>query len=135
MASSTTRGLSAADINLIRSTLSSGRKPKVVFTSSAGQIAGQSGQVVDLLDPASDEWVVVRFGRDELPFAPADLAIPPRAPAKRAGKKTAPARRRDDEPTGPARRAADPKPAGTVRRHADDEEPARPASATDPPAA
>src|SRR5690348_9078729 len=122
MASSTTRGLSAADIDLIRTTLSSGRKPKVVFTSSAGQIAGQSGQVVDLLDPGSDEWVVVRFGRDELPFAPADLSIPPRAPAKKAAKKTAPAKRAaTDEPAGPAGTPAGPaggpgdgKPTGTV---------------------
>jgi hypothetical protein len=63
----------------------------VVFTESAGQIAGQAGQVVELTDPElSDEWVVVRFGRDELPFSPADLAIPSRtSPAKTA--KAAPA--------------------------------------------
>jgi hypothetical protein len=90
VAATTNRGLSAADLTSIRTTLETGRKPKVVFTDAAGQIAGQFGQVVDLLDPKTDEWVVVRFGRDELPFSPADLAIPPRGPAKRAAKPEAP---------------------------------------------
>ena len=81
-----TRGLSAADLDSIRATLVAGRKPKVVFTEAAGQIAGQIGQVVELLDPSGDEWVVVRFGRDELPFSPTDLAIPPKSPVKRVPK-------------------------------------------------
>jgi hypothetical protein len=60
-----------------------------VFSESAGQIAGQIGQVVSLTDPAeSDEWVVVRFGRDELPFSPADLLVAPRG-ATAARKKPA----------------------------------------------
>ena len=72
-------GLSPADLDSIRESLAAGRKPKVMFTQAAGQIAGQVGQVVALADPQqSEEWVVVRFGRDELPFSPADLAIPPR---------------------------------------------------------
>jgi hypothetical protein len=81
-ATAAARGLSRTDLDGIRSTLAGGRKPKVVFTEAAGQIAGQTGQVVELMDPPVDEWVVVRFGRDELPFSPVDLAIPPRAPAK-----------------------------------------------------
>jgi hypothetical protein len=72
-------GLSTADLERIRDTLATGRRPKVVFTESAGQIAGQTGQVVQLTDPElSDEWLVVRFGHDELPFSPADLALPAR---------------------------------------------------------
>jgi outer membrane biosynthesis protein TonB len=56
-----------------------------MFTESAGQIAGQVGQVVALTDPAeSDEWVVVRFGRDELPFSPGDLQVAPKGPVKKA---------------------------------------------------
>lgn len=79
MATTTTGGLSAQDLESIREGLAAGRRPKVMFTQSAGQIAGQFGQVVELTDPTvSEEWVVVRFGRDELPFSPADLAIPPR---------------------------------------------------------
>ena len=86
MAARATGGLSTADLDRIRTSLAAGRKPKVVFTKNAGQIAGQTGQIISLADPADgDEWVVTRFGRDELPFAPADLALAPRAaPAKRA---------------------------------------------------
>ena len=58
----------------------------MVFTASAGQVAGQVGQVVELTDPAvSDELVVVRFGRDELPFSPADVAVAPGVRGGRSG--------------------------------------------------
>jgi hypothetical protein len=78
------RGLSTEDLTKIRDTLAAGRKPRVMFTEAAGQIAGQVGQVVQLTDPAvSDEWVVVRFGNDELPFSPTDLVVPPRGSASR----------------------------------------------------
>jgi hypothetical protein len=78
------RGLSPADLDGIRETLAAGRRPRVMFTETAGQIAGQVGQVVQLGDPAgSEEFVVVRFGRDELPFSPADLAMPARGAARR----------------------------------------------------
>lgn len=84
---SVARGLSPEELEHIRAGLAAGRRPKVVFTSAAGQIAGQLGQVVALTDPAdSEEWVVVRFGRDELPFSPTDLAIAPKgAESRRSG--------------------------------------------------
>jgi hypothetical protein len=79
------RGLSTEELQAIREALNAGRRPKVMFTEAAGQIAGQVGQVVALTDPAeSDEWVVVRFGRDELPFSPADLEPAPKGPVKKA---------------------------------------------------
>ncbi|KIR62317.1 hypothetical protein ABUL04_14140 [Micromonospora harpali] len=79
------QGLSTDEVQSIREALAAGRKPRVVFTSSAGQIAGQVGQVVELTDPAvSDEFVVVRFGRDELPFSPADVAVAPRGAGRKA---------------------------------------------------
>jgi hypothetical protein len=83
------RGLSTADLTTIRESLAAGRRPKVVFTASAGQVVGKLGQVIELTDPnASEEWIVVRFGRDELPFAPSDLAIAAKAPpAKRTDSK------------------------------------------------
>ncbi|WP_433393887.1 hypothetical protein [Micromonospora sp. KLBMP9576] len=91
------QGLSTDEVQSIREALAAGRKPKVVFTASAGQIAGQVGQVVELTDPAvSDEFVVVRFGRDELPFSPADVAVAPRG----AGRKTAEAQ--PEPPAQPA---------------------------------
>jgi hypothetical protein len=78
------RGLTPADLIAIREGLAAGKRPKVVFTSSAGQMAGNAGHVVEVTDPdVSDEWIVVQFGRDQLPFSPADLAIPVRAAAAR----------------------------------------------------
>ncbi|TCC00278.1 hypothetical protein E0H26_00815 [Micromonospora zingiberis] len=78
------QGLSEDEVRGIREALAAGRKPKVVFTAAAGQIAGQLGQVVELTDPSvSDEFVVVRFGRDELPFSPADVAVAPRGAGRR----------------------------------------------------
>jgi hypothetical protein len=83
------RGLGTSEVAAIRDGLAAGRRPRVVFTASAGQIAGQVGQVVSLTDPAeSDEWVVVRFGKDELPFSPADLQV---APKGAVARKTVPA--------------------------------------------
>src|SRR3954466_8649369 len=79
-------GLSAAELEGLRNAVTNGRKPKVTFTSAAGQIAGSQGQIIRFEDPgASDEWVVVRFGKDELPFAPSDLELPkPQSKAKAA---------------------------------------------------
>ncbi|SCL31829.1 hypothetical protein GA0070624_4340 [Micromonospora rhizosphaerae] len=93
------QGLSTDEVRSIREALAAGRKPKVVFTAAAGQIAGQVGQVVELTDPeVSDEFLVVRFGRDELPFSPADVAIAPRG----AGRKAAEPKPAVEEPAAPA---------------------------------
>ncbi|MFI6783097.1 hypothetical protein [Micromonospora sp. NPDC050276] len=81
------QGLSTNEVQSIREALAAGRKPRVVFTASAGQIAGQVGQVIELTDPeVSDEFVVVRFGRDELPFSPADLAVAPKGVGRRVAE-------------------------------------------------
>lgn len=78
------QGLSTDEVQGIREALAAGRKPRVVFTAAAGQMAGQLGQVVELTDPElSEEFVVVRFGRDELPFSPADVAIAPKGAGRR----------------------------------------------------
>ncbi|MFE9206711.1 MULTISPECIES: hypothetical protein [unclassified Micromonospora] len=93
------QGLSTDEVQGIREALAAGRKPKVVFTAAAGQMAGQVGQVVELTDPeVSEEFVVVRFGRDELPFSPADVAIAPRG----AGRKPAEPKPEVEEPPAPA---------------------------------
>jgi hypothetical protein len=110
-ASTSTRGLSPADLDGIRDQLAAGRRPRVMFTESAGQIAGQIGQVVELTDPAtSDEYVVVRFGRDELPFSPADVTVPPRGTvaAKGAPRKAAQASVAEPEHEEPELRLTEP---------------------------
>src|SRR2546423_9192925 len=89
-------GLSTADVEQLRTAVTAGRKPKVRFRPTAGQMAGEVGQVIRLDDPATDEWVVVRFGRDELPFAPTDLEID-RTPRKKAVK--AAVRKAPDKPS------------------------------------
>ncbi|MEU4238391.1 hypothetical protein [Actinoplanes sp. NPDC026619] len=103
------RGLSTEELTTIRDGVSAGRKPRVQFTESAGQIAGQIGQVVSLGDPAeSDEFVMVRFGRDELPFSPADLQVAPKgATARKAAPPPAPAQA---APPGPEFLLDKPKP-------------------------
>ncbi|MFF5296236.1 hypothetical protein [Paractinoplanes globisporus] len=94
------RGLSTEELGTIRDGLAAGRKPRVQFTESAGQVAGQIGQVVGLDDPAaSDEWVVVRFGKDELPFSPVDLRVAPRGAAAKKAPAPAPP---PPEPAPPA---------------------------------
>lgn len=110
--------LSAGELDGFKGALAQGRKPKVVFTDAAGQVAGQVGQVVGLTDPAvSDEFVLVRFGRDELPFAPADLAVAPKGaatrpkPAPEPVPAAAPAPEFVIDKPVPAPRAASPAPA------------------------
>ncbi|HZM84163.1 MAG TPA: hypothetical protein VFC19_51240 [Candidatus Limnocylindrales bacterium] len=92
MKHATATGLSAKDLTLIRETLAAGKRPRIVFTENAGQIAGQFGHVVQLEDPkANDDWILVKFGADVLPFPPSDLAIAPRgAAAKKAAEPPAP---------------------------------------------
>ncbi len=104
MVAAAAQGLSESDLDQIREALRSGKKPRVVFTESAGQVAGQIGHVIELTDAAaSDEWIVVRFGNDELPFSPTDLSV--RGRSSPNGSKAAPSR-----PT--QRRATPPEPPG-----------------------
>jgi hypothetical protein len=118
------QGLSTEDIQSIRDGLAAGRRPKVVFTEAAGQIVGQLGQVVELTDPAAgDDYLVVRFGRDELPFSPADLAIAPKTPPRKAVK-PAPELKLTEPPTPIVPEEKEPMPTSTV-----DAGPASPADA------
>jgi hypothetical protein len=121
-------GLSTEELETIRGQLGAGRKPKVQFTEAAGQIAGQVGQVVELADPAaSDEWVVVRFGRDELPFSPGDLRVAPRgATARKVAAPPAPPEPPRPEPEFVIDKPI-PAPAPAPRKEKDVEELAPPA--------
>jgi hypothetical protein len=108
-------GLSPGDLAGIRDSLAAGRRPRVVFTARAGQMAGNAGHVVELSDPTgSDEWIVVRFGQDELPFSPADLAVSGRRQATVAEPAKAPPVR--PQPARVASVPAPPQPRPTARR-------------------
>jgi hypothetical protein len=133
------RGLTPQELASIQQAVAAGRRPKVMFTEAAGQIAGQIGQVVALTDAAqSDEWVVVRFGRDELPFSPADLQTAPKGPVTKAVPPAEPVRPEPefvvDKPVPAPREApapaqpGDASPSGAPGGGGSGGEPARPAA-------
>jgi hypothetical protein len=113
--------LTDADVASLRSKVTGGEKPRVIVrTASAAVPAGTRGNVVRVGSPADDEFIVVRLGRDEVPFAPTELALSVRP------------RGQDAEPPPPAKAA---KPARGSRadaaaKPAPSAKPARPARAT-----
>jgi hypothetical protein len=65
--------------------VNAGEKPRVIVrTPSAAVATGTRGNVVRLGDPKDNEYVVVRLGRDEVPFAPSELALSTRSKAAAA---------------------------------------------------
>jgi hypothetical protein len=67
--------------------LSTGKRPSLVLLSGgAGLPAGSRGQLVRIDDPPQDaEFLHVKVGNDELPFAPEELGLPGRGrPVKAA---------------------------------------------------
>lgn len=103
MATRVEAGLSTDDVTALREALAAGRRPKVMFTAAAGQIVGQFGQVAAVEEADGQPTVVVRFGRDELPFTPADVVIAPRgaAAAARRAASAAPEAPSVAPPAGP----------------------------------
>lgn len=90
--------LSSADIAHLEAVLAQGKKPKVVFTDAAGQVAGRTGKVVALDPGGVDDFVTVAFGSDELPFAAVELRLP--APGE--GTRRAPRQRTSAAAAAPA---------------------------------
>lgn len=121
--------LTDGDVADLRKRLSGGELPRVVVrTASAAVPAGTRGNVVRIGNPSDGEFIVVRLGRDEVPFAPSELGIgsrggrpakapaPARAPAAKksvAAKRPAPAKRA--AAAAPAKRPAPPAPAPAKR--------------------
>ncbi|MBV9291217.1 MAG: hypothetical protein JO222_02115 [Frankiales bacterium] len=101
--SATHPALTDADVASLRAKLSAGEKPRVIVRAASAAVpSGTRGNVIRLGNPSEGEFIVVRLGRDEVPFAPSELALTTRpknaatasapAPAKRsasAPKKTA----------------------------------------------
>lgn len=109
-------GLSEAELEQIERTLATGRRPKVVFTEAAGQIANQTGQVVSVTPAAGGEPVslLVRFGKDELAFTTADLALPARPSGRGAAPQPRPAPAVNGATVAPAAEAAAEPPAAAA---------------------
>ncbi|HEU5126612.1 MAG TPA: hypothetical protein VFU12_01380 [Glycomyces sp.] len=96
--------LSSADITHLESVLAQGKKPKVMFTESAGQVAGKSGKVVALDEAREGDFLLVAFGSDQLPFSPAELRLPERgesAKARAPRQRAAAAEAAPEPPPGP----------------------------------
>lgn len=112
--------LTDAEVDGLRSRVQAGEKPRVVVRAGSAAVpAGTRGNIVRIGKPSEGEYVVVRLGKDEVPFAPAELAMsgrqgkvtaPPPAPAKKAtaAKKatSAPAKKAAAAPAKPAPAAA-----------------------------
>jgi hypothetical protein len=71
--------LTGEDVAVLREKVAAGETPRVVvLAASASVAAGTRGSVLRLGDASESEYVVVRLGRDEVPFAPSELGIPGR---------------------------------------------------------
>jgi hypothetical protein len=76
--------LSDEDVASLRQRVAAGEKPRVVVrAASAAVAAGTRGNVVRLGDPKDGEYIVVRLGKDEVPFAPSELGMTGKAAAAR----------------------------------------------------
>jgi hypothetical protein len=115
--------LTDADVADLRSRVTAGEKPRVVIrTASAAVPAGTRGNVIRVGKPTADgEFIVVRLGRDDLPFAPTELGLTTRSKAAAAAeparvsepsrKRTAAARSASSRKTTTTATAAAAKPA------------------------
>jgi hypothetical protein len=120
--------LSSADIAHLEAVLAQGKKPKVVFTDAAGQVAGRTGKVVALDPRGVDDFVQVAFGSDELSFSAQELRLP--APGE--GARRAPRQRTTNAPTGPGLLPEEPAP--TPKTAPDERTPVTAPEATAPAA-
>jgi Family of unknown function (DUF6319) len=98
------------DVATVRQRVVAGERPRVVVrAASAAVAAGTRGNVVRLGDPKDSEYIVVRLGKDEVPFAPAELSLSTRPKAAPASKPTPPSPRTQAAPRTPPTPAARPR--------------------------
>ena len=68
--------LTDAEVAALGSRLKAGEKPRVIVRSASAAVpAGTRGNIIRLGNPKDGDYVVVRLGRDEVPFAPAELSL------------------------------------------------------------
>ena len=79
--------LDDAAITRLREDLASGKRPSLVLLSGgAGLAAGSRGQLIRIDDPPQDaEFLHLKVGQDELPFAPEEVGLPGRRKRTGAG--------------------------------------------------
>lgn len=105
------------DVAALRARVAAGEKPRVVVRAASTAVAaGTRGSVVRFGDPKDNEYVVVRLGKDEVPFAPAELGLTGKPKARPSSASPAP----EPEPALPMRvpasRRTTKRPAATPRR-------------------
>jgi len=86
--------LTSDEVAGLRARLSSGEKPRVIVRAASAAVpAGTRGNVIRMGNPSEGEFIVVRLGRDEVPFAPSELALSARGKtATASATKSAPAK-------------------------------------------
>jgi hypothetical protein len=100
------------DVAQLRTKVAAGERPRVVVrAASAAVAAGTRGNVVRMGDPKESEYIVVRLGKDEVPFAPAELGLTtrPKTLAAKAAPAAPAAPRPAPRAATPARKAAAPR--------------------------
>ena len=87
--------LTSEEVAGLRARLTSGEKPRVIVRAASAAVpAGTRGNVIRMGNPSEGEFIVVRLGRDEVPFAPAELALSARGKTATAtAAKSAPAKK------------------------------------------
>ncbi|MFS8101834.1 DUF6319 family protein [Lentzea alba] len=79
-------GLSAEDVDSLRSQLDGGTQPLVWFTAAAvGMEAGKSAKLLAFTDPPEGDFIQVRptGSKDEMTFSPAELTLEKPPPRKK----------------------------------------------------
>jgi hypothetical protein len=83
--------LTDGDVEALRARVKAGENPRVVVrVASAAVPAGTRGSILRIGKPSEGEYIVVRLGKDEVPFAPSELAMSGRQPAASKAAAAAP---------------------------------------------
>jgi hypothetical protein len=112
--------LTDADVADLAFRVKGGDTPRVVVRSGSAAVpAGTRGNVIRIGKPAEGEYIVVRLGRDEVPFAPNELGLSTRGrPTAAASSKAAAAAKspaRSPAKSAPARASKATKPAAAAK--------------------
>jgi hypothetical protein len=82
--------LTDVDVKDLAFRVKGGDSPRVIVRSASAAVpAGTRGNVIRIGNPSEGEYIVVRLGRDQVPFAPSELSLSTRGRAAAAAKKTA----------------------------------------------
>ena len=128
--------LTDADVESLRARVKAGENPRVVVrVASAAVPAGTRGSILRIGKPSEGEYIVVRLGKDEVPFAPSELAMSGRQPAASKTAPTPAAKKASPAKKAAAKKApAAPAPAPVAKKAPAKAAPPAKAAAPTPPA-